>query len=362
MPLVFRPYSLFKIHAESKKDDPVIVGFLNRREFAILSASAKTGKSMLALRVAIAIASGKKFLGFDVVPGKVMYLQTEISDFELRKRIEKMLLSLTEEDQDAVNANVHISTYRLKLDRPENRESLKSVLLSEKPDLLILDPFYELHSATFKEDSSDDVAPLLREIKKIAHDTGCAILLIHHQGKRGEGFTPSSPSHSHRGSSSFGDVPDASISMIRKGGNTLNIKADFRNRPALNPIDFQMTEDDLDFQLIHSTNSVMKMNPEETLLSLFAESDSNKYLSSILRDKFCTRTGLSTSMFNKVLKQLRDTGQIFTERRGRDQMLTFSENQPLEIIVTQQAPKERGVLRSSGHVTSQSGAGHENQQ
>lgn len=360
MSLVFAPYRIFKITAESKKDDPVIVGLLNRREFAILSASAKTGKSMFALRVAIAIASGKSFLGFEVVPGKVMYLQTEISDFELRNRIERMLSSVTREQEDAVNKNVHISTYRLKLDRPENRESLKSVLEIEKPDLLILDPFYELHSSSFKEDSSDDVAPLLREIKKIAHDVGCAILLIHHQGKKNEGFTSPSPSHSHRGSSSFGDVPDASISMIRKGVNTLNIKADFRNRPALNPIDFRMTENDLDFQLIQATGKTADRSPVEILKSLFGEHESNKCLSSALRKKFCDRTGLSDSMFNKLLKQLKDAGQLASDRHGRDQMLSFSENQPLEITVTQQTLKGGGVLRLSNDVTSDSGAGHEN--
>lgn len=62
-----------------------------------------------------------------------------------------------------------------------------------------------------RENDSDDMAPLVAKIGKLARDTSSAIILIHHRGK-GE-------SHAYRGSTAIGDQSDAVAILSRKEGN-----------------------------------------------------------------------------------------------------------------------------------------------
>src|SRR4051812_14622020 len=58
----------------------IVDGLLAKGEFVICSATAKTGKSMLTLNLALSVASGIPFLGYDVPKArKVSLIQAEVS-------------------------------------------------------------------------------------------------------------------------------------------------------------------------------------------------------------------------------------------------------------------------------------------
>ncbi len=58
---------------------------------------------------------------------------------------------------------------------------LADTLAAAQPAVIALDPFRELHAS--KENDADAMSLLLRPLRQLAHETGTAIVLIHHRNK-----------------------------------------------------------------------------------------------------------------------------------------------------------------------------------
>lgn len=210
---------------------PLVHNFINKGEFHIMSATAKTGKTLAQLHLAIALARGEKFLDFfETQKGtKSLVIQTEVSNRQLAKRIRKICGPVYEDIKD----KILFTDKRIKLDTPHGISELKALINKFEVELIILDPFYTLHNKM--EDKSSDMAPILSDVRELATKNNVTILLVHHQGKKSEtGSTQTG--HRARGSSSFADVPDASWSLEsvgEPGFATLSIEA--RNIEAPGP-------------------------------------------------------------------------------------------------------------------------------
>src|SRR5215212_9910086 len=72
---------------------------------------------------------------------------------------------------------------RIELEDPVGMQSLLGMIESLEPRVVVLDPLRELHSG--QEDVSDEMAPILRPVRQLAHGTGTTIILNHHQNKAG---------------------------------------------------------------------------------------------------------------------------------------------------------------------------------
>jgi hypothetical protein len=73
---------------------------------------------------------------------------------------------------------------RLRLDDPISMQRLWDMVEEVRPLLVVLDPMRELHDR--KEDLADEMAPLLRPIRQLAHQTNTTVIVNHHQNRRGE--------------------------------------------------------------------------------------------------------------------------------------------------------------------------------
>ena len=78
-------------------------------------------------------------------------------------------------------------------------------------DLLILDT---LHSATYgaNENSAQDAGAILKAVKYAQSQLNCAVLLVHHAGKGGNG---------ERGSTAFRGAMDVILEIVRLGGKSI---------------------------------------------------------------------------------------------------------------------------------------------
>jgi len=209
----------------------------------LCSATAKTGKTLLQLNLVRAVAKGERFLGeFETTKGKILVIQTEVSNSNLRTRIKHIF----GEDITDIEDSVFFVNQRLKIDTPEGLDSLKGLINDLKPDLVILDPFYTLH--TKNEDSSTDIAPILSDLREVVIGTDVALLMIHHQGKSRE--NGSQTGNKHRGSSSFADAPDGSWSLQRSGASDfLTLNFEMRNIEAPGPYQVKMDKENLRFTI-----------------------------------------------------------------------------------------------------------------
>ena len=304
MELNFMPYKEFKIKAITEDFEPIIENFLNRKEFMLLHATAKTGKSMLALNIGLAVATGSDFLGMPTTKSKVLYLQTEIANVSLKDRIETMLHGQEFQTYEDASLNLEISNDRIRIDEIEGIELLKSNLKTRCPTLLIIDPLYDLHRKN--EDNATDMAPILSDIREIARSCDCAIILIHHQGKKGEGFS-NNPGHSCRGSSAFADVPDSSISLT-KDKNGFSLKGIFRNKEPIE--DLRLKQTDLIFNLADFVAKPLKT--KELVIEVLENSDSGLTKKDIWIE-IRKRSNVSESAIQKQLETLRNEGRIYTE-------------------------------------------------
>ncbi|MCC6659451.1 MAG: AAA family ATPase [Phycisphaerales bacterium] len=162
---------------------PVIDGLLREGETMNLIASPKTGKSWLVLDLAIAVATGRPWLGrFPTVAGDVLIIDNELHGETSANRIPKVAKARglgTDEFAD----NVFIRNLRGGL---QDIVSLGTYFRAIEPGrfrLIVLDAFYRFLPAGMDENANADMASLYNHIDRYAADLGCAFVLIHHSSK-----------------------------------------------------------------------------------------------------------------------------------------------------------------------------------
>lgn len=143
----------------------------------IIGGSPKSGKTWLALEIAVSVASGTPcFDTFTVCsPGPVLLYAAEDSAVALRSRVETLARV---HKVDFKQLDVHIITVdTLRLDRAEHQDRLESTMYVYKPALLILDPLVRVHA--IDENVAGQVSMLLGYFRSLQRKTGAALALIH---------------------------------------------------------------------------------------------------------------------------------------------------------------------------------------
>jgi len=338
MQLNFMNLSDFRLKAKSDISEPVIDGFLDKKEFMLLHASAKTGKSMLALNLALSVSTGRDFLGWESEIGKVLYLQTEINDRALDERIDKMLFGQSEQIYELAKMNFFIATNRIQLDQEKGISLLTEEVKREKPILLIIDPLYDLHKKN--EDNATEMAPLLSDIREISRECDCAVILIHHQGKKAEGFSTNA-GHACRGSSAFADVPDSSVSLSKdKEGYCL--RGIFRNRSSLEDFRLSFNQENLMFEC--SNDLPKRMKTKDIILNLLDASPVGLTKKEIVA-KIGLKQGIQSSAIQKQLENLVFNNKILLDETSKETKFSLSKIQGGNI-----SSKENNFLSASSNI------------
>ena len=162
---------------------PVIEGLLREGETMNLIASPKTGKSWLVLDLAIAVATGRPWLGrFPTVAGDVLIIDNELHGETSANRIPKVAKARglgTDEFAD----KVFIRNLRGGLQDIVLLGSFFRAIERGRFRLIVLDAFYRFLPAGMDENANADMASLYNHIDRYAADLGCAFVLIHHSSK-----------------------------------------------------------------------------------------------------------------------------------------------------------------------------------
>ncbi len=162
---------------------------LRPRTVGLIVAQEGTGKSFLALEIALAKATGHDMTGIGVTgPGGVVYFSKEDPPEIIEERLQAIGPLISSDGAfGRVDALEIVSLYG----KPATLVSEKS-LVNEKlirqiiktgygKDLLIFDTLRKLHD--LEENSSGEMKVLLEIFDRIALETGAAVLLIHHTNK-----------------------------------------------------------------------------------------------------------------------------------------------------------------------------------
>jgi ABC-type Mn2+/Zn2+ transport system ATPase subunit len=188
----------------------LVEGIIGERSLNFLAGEEGAGKSLLAMNLALAIATGQpKFLEYPIKKhGKVLYLNNELSFQVFVKRFQDMRRVLFHEGVARLNNFLTLESMK-----PLNEawDDLCKLIVREQPILVVLDCLYWAHDK--KENDSSEMKEIMRMFVELRDKFGIAVLVVHHtkKGSRFEGMH----NDNMRGSSVFAGATDTVMMMRR---------------------------------------------------------------------------------------------------------------------------------------------------
>jgi hypothetical protein len=187
---------------------------LEMSTISMVVGESEAGKTFVMLGMALAIASGRRWLGRETKKGHVVYVYAE-GKRGLRKRL---LAWKTHFNAELPTEHFHAipKAIDLKYTKQALIELIKT--LPEPPVLVVFDTFSQI-SPGVNENDAKDVASVLRAARDIKDEFECHIAIIHHSPKNNNGS-------GYRGSSAFLNNTDAMIEISREeqGASTIHSK------------------------------------------------------------------------------------------------------------------------------------------
>ena len=186
----------------------LIEGILRKGHKMMVASSSKAGKTFLLVELAIAIAEGRRWIGFRCKQGRVLYLNMELDEASFDDRMKRVYEAMEISNAHPENIDiVHLRGKIEKLDRlvPQINRTLKA----KEYAAVILDPIYKLGIGD--ENAADQVANFCNAIDKIANNS-VSVIYVHHHSKGSQGAKASMDRAS--GSGVFARDSDALLDLI----------------------------------------------------------------------------------------------------------------------------------------------------
>ena len=188
--------------------DCLIDGVLRKGHKMLISGPSKAGKSFALIELTIAIAEGKKWLGFECHSGKVLYVNLELDRASCLHRFKDVYKALNLQPNNL--KNIDIWNLRGKA-VPMDKLAPKLIRRAEKKGYtaVIIDPIYKV--ITGDENSADQMANFCNQFDKICTELHAAVIYCHHHSKGAQGGKKSMDRAS--GSGVFARDPDAMLDL-----------------------------------------------------------------------------------------------------------------------------------------------------
>lgn len=206
---------------DHKAEDFLCPPILARGRGHALYAAAKTGKSLLALEMAAALATGREFLGHTPdAPVSVLYIDFEMTSDDLNERMIRFGYG---PDDDLSLLHYVMLPAVPPLDTPEGGTALLMSVDRWEPDLVVVDT--TARAVSGEENAAETIRDLYKNSLMILKQRGITTLRIDHAGK--------SMDKGQRGSSAKNDDVDIVWQLISHGegeGGTERLKLNATHR------------------------------------------------------------------------------------------------------------------------------------
>ena len=189
--------------------EPLIEGILRKGHKMLIAGPSKAGKSFALIELSIAIAEGRKWLGWQCTKGRVLYVNLELDRASCLHRFKDVYTSLRWQPESL--ENIDIWNLRGK-SVPMDKLAPKLIRRASKKDYIavIIDPIYKV--ITGDENSADQMANFCNQFDLVCTELGCAVIYCHHHSKGSQGGKKSMDRAS--GSGVFARDPDALLDLI----------------------------------------------------------------------------------------------------------------------------------------------------
>lgn len=196
------------IERDIQKPPQVIHGILYQGAKMVVGGASKSMKTWNLLGLALAISAGKPWLSFPTTPGRVLFVNFELFDFDWQDRIKAASLNRNDinlDNLDLLNLRGFAASFEILLPQ------LLAQLKNKKYILIIFDPTYKLYAEGTDENSAKDIAMLLNAFERFCVKTGAALAYAAHFSKGNQSSKNSTDRMS--GSGVFSRDPDAIITL-----------------------------------------------------------------------------------------------------------------------------------------------------
>jgi AAA domain/DnaB-like helicase N terminal domain len=188
----------------------IIASVLHQSLKLMLGGPSKARKTWLLMHLALAIATGQKWLGHQCTKGSVLYVNFELPEPFFRERALWILKQMGIKEIPTLFHELNLRGYAGPAEEilPKVARKIKRL-----PPLLaiVIDPTYKLMGSNRDENSAVDIASLMNEIDRLAVETGASVISAAHFAKGNASAKEAIDRIS--GSGVFGRDPDSILMM-----------------------------------------------------------------------------------------------------------------------------------------------------
>ena len=158
-----------------KPPEYLIQDLLIPQRYLLLSGRTGLGKSLLATQQMFSFTTGKPWIGFQVKRCISLYMNFELPDFELEKRLKLQGNGYLWDDFEP-------RVYSAPNNPPENLKELESLIVDgPMPEVVIIDSFRQVYRG--KINDNDEVAKWVQQLHGIAIRRNLAFVILQNTGK-----------------------------------------------------------------------------------------------------------------------------------------------------------------------------------
>ena len=285
----------------------LIDGFLHRNTKAILAGSSKAGKTWLLLDLAVAVASGGRFLKWKANRGRVLFINLEIHRVFFRQRLQTVL----EKRGLTKLKNLDVWTLRGQDTQAETfLPALADRVRGENYSLIVIDPIYKLMVGK-SESSSWGVGLLCQGIERLMERSGGTIVYAHHFTKGNQSAKKAMDRMS--GSGIFARDADTIVTLTEhKLEGCFAVETTQRNMASTDPFVVEwncpsmVVRDDLDPADLHDGKQPNENQTTDFLLSLLKDQP----LTVGAWEEAAAAGGVSRATFFRKIAKLKGSGEV----------------------------------------------------
>lgn len=172
--------------------DWLVPGLIPQKTITLFSGDGGTGKSLLALQLAVAVASGVGWIGKAVLEGSVIYISAEDDDDEMHRRVDGILRAENLSYDDIVRMTLRslagedallASESQVTLVATELFKEIDSRASDEAPALIVIDTLADVYPSN--ENDRAKVRQFIGILRGLAIKRNCAVLLLGHPSLTG---------------------------------------------------------------------------------------------------------------------------------------------------------------------------------
>jgi RecA-family ATPase len=224
-----------------EKIDWLVEGIIERDSNGFFVAAPKGGKSWAAIYLALSLALGCDWLGFQIpIASRVALITREDNPSLTAWRIKHLFAGKSCAAPGLIETNLYVNSRResaeLMLDNPEQMAELLAALKLIRLRFAIFDGFNVWHAAD--ENDNQEMRTVLRQLSTIQAEIGCGIGVVHHYNKTDQG----SMTQRMRGSSAIAGWAEwlIGISMVDEETKTRRMEFELKADQPPDPIFYRI--------------------------------------------------------------------------------------------------------------------------